>query len=330
MSNLSLFVEKIKAEGYSAIREMVINQQEENLLLDFKEKRDANRATLSDDDKRNYSKALSAFSNSNGGIIIWGVKASKIGGNGPDVANEEKPIKNLRKFLTDLNSLTPHTLIPVNPGVENFIIEIDNDEGFLITYVPESPLPPHRAQNAEHSYYTRAGDSFIKMEHFMLEDMFGRRQKPKLEFYYRVQAGISFGDGRIECQIVVGIKNIGKYLATYPAIKIKTIGEVSLDPYGIDGNHNWVIPRRLQTNLTHQENGYYFAGGNNDVIHPNTFIEVAKFTPDQKYFIANTVVNNEVNYGFQYEIFAENTSSISGELNLTNVDIFNMLFKRDK
>ena len=37
------------------------------------------------------------------------------------------------------------------------------------------------AKLGENRYYKRSGDSFYQMEHFDLEDMFGRRRKPKLK-----------------------------------------------------------------------------------------------------------------------------------------------------
>ncbi|MBW9235526.1 ATP-binding protein, partial [Leptospira santarosai] len=56
---------------------MIDEQQEENLFLDFKLKTDATSSNLSKDDKKNYAKALSGFSNTSGGIIIWGVDCRK-------------------------------------------------------------------------------------------------------------------------------------------------------------------------------------------------------------------------------------------------------------
>jgi hypothetical protein len=37
------------------------------------------------------------------------------------------------------------------------------------------------AKFGQDRYYKRSGDTFRRMEHFDLEDMFGRRPRPKLE-----------------------------------------------------------------------------------------------------------------------------------------------------
>lgn len=54
-------------------RKIIDEQQEEYLFLDFKLKTDPRSPNLSKDDKKNYAKALSGFSNTSGGIIIWGI-----------------------------------------------------------------------------------------------------------------------------------------------------------------------------------------------------------------------------------------------------------------
>ena len=166
MDNPKKIFEHIKQEGYKGIQEMIRNNQEENIFLDFKEKSDPNSASISKEDKKNYAKALSGFSNLDGGVIIWGVEARKIDEDSPDVAVGEKPISHLKKFLTDLNSLTSFAVVPLNTGIINIPVykgETD-DEGFIVTYIPESQLTPHRALLGLNQYYTRCGDSFQTME----------------------------------------------------------------------------------------------------------------------------------------------------------------------
>src|SRR6266566_2213429 len=81
------------------------DKQEENTELEFKT---VNHPDYNDDnrhyDKINISEVLSGFANSNGGIVIWGIKA-KTNSAGQDVAKEKKPIKQLTKFLNLLNRL---------------------------------------------------------------------------------------------------------------------------------------------------------------------------------------------------------------------------------
>lgn len=122
---------------------------------------------LDKDDKKNYAKALSGFSNSVGGVLIWGIEARKLMPDSPDVATNERPISHLKKFLTDLNSLVSESIIPLNNKVENLMVTLPGevDKGFIVTYIPESPSPPVRAMLSLNLYFTRVGDSFVMMEH---------------------------------------------------------------------------------------------------------------------------------------------------------------------
>jgi hypothetical protein len=153
-------------------------EQEEHLQLDFKTIKGANLASA--DDRRSFAKSLSGFANSAGGIIVWGIDARK-NDQGVDCAGATSEIKQLTILLSRLNEFTGQAVSPIVDGVRHKLIERTEDTGFAATLVPESQSAPHMAKLSEDRYYKRAGASFYKMEHFDLEDMFGRRQKPNLE-----------------------------------------------------------------------------------------------------------------------------------------------------
>ncbi|ODS35506.1 MAG: hypothetical protein A7316_10695 [Candidatus Altiarchaeales archaeon WOR_SM1_86-2] len=330
MDNPKKIFKDIKQEGYKGIQEMIKNKQEENIFLDFKEKSDPNSPSISKEDKKNYAKALSGFSNLSGGVIIWGVKARKINRNSPDVASEEKPISYLKKFLTDLNSLTGSAIIPLNPGILNIPIYKDetNDIGFIATYIPESQLTPHRALLGRNQYYTRCGDSFQMMEHSHLEDAFGRRQKPKLTIFYSLSI-----DNNQWLRLTIGITNEGKYLAKYPCIRIKirSLIDIYLSDYGVDGRGNFPLPRLKQSSSKIRDVGYLFAGDANVVIHPLMSLEVVQFiSRPNKVDIENLKSRpfNEEYIKFEYELFAERCKPSSGVINITVKEVLEYLKKR--
>ncbi|WP_340017890.1 ATP-binding protein [Paenibacillus sp. FSL H3-0457] len=327
MNNGYSIFNQILLGGYFGLRKM-IGTQEENLFIDFKEKLNVNIPGAQKEDRKIYGKALSGFSNSSGGVIIWGGEARKTTNDSPDIATEEKPIKNLKKFLTDLNSLVNEAIIPLNTGIINSVIYLNDDEttdeGFLIAYVPESGISPHRALFGDNQYYTRAGDSFIKMEHHMLEDAFGRRQKPKLKINYELKEGPSVGEDRT-FSILIGIENIGKYLATYPAIRIKTGREFV--PLALKrGNYNLnSIPQSNDKSLS---TGYLFAGGINDTIHPYISIDAVSLHPTTDWFQKDTLFNKDdkgISLSFEYEIFAEGCMPLIGKGEFTAEQIIDFL-----
>ena len=282
----------------SDIQNLVAIKQEEHLKLDFKT---INNANLNGrDDKRNLAKAMSGFSNSSGGTIIWGVDARK-DKLGVDCASSLKPISNVRLFLSRLNEMTGIAVSPIVEGIEHRIIETDGDAGFAMTFIPESLSGPHMAKLGEDRYYKRSGDSFYKMEHFDIEDMFGRRAKPVLEISTRVK-----GHG-LNAEIIIGIKNIGRATAKSPYIAFSVSQPYRLSRYGLDGNmnHGMKIIPYIGPKLPHR-----FGEGSNTAIHPGVIHEVALLSiglapkPEQKPKEAIQI---------EYEMAAENFQLTSGK-----------------
>lgn len=79
------------------LNQYIKNNQEENLYLEFKE--GSNVKLTHPDDKKNFAKALSGFANSSGGLIVWGIKATK-NNQGIDCACGSSEIEPLSLFLS--------------------------------------------------------------------------------------------------------------------------------------------------------------------------------------------------------------------------------------
>lgn len=54
----------------------------EGLYIDFKQKAIDTNGELSEDDKKNFSKLVSAFANLDGGVIVWGIETQLVHGCG--------------------------------------------------------------------------------------------------------------------------------------------------------------------------------------------------------------------------------------------------------
>lgn len=171
-------VETFEQLSMEHLDDYIARNQEEHLYLDFKLLKDASLA--SSDDKRNLARALSGFSNSSGGLIIWGVEARK-NNDGIDCATALKEIDRVALLLSRLNELTGDGVDPTVHGVRHRIIPgRDAGRGFAVSLIPESDTGPHMSKLGEDRYYKRSGDSFYKMEHYDIADMFSRRRKPNL------------------------------------------------------------------------------------------------------------------------------------------------------
>jgi Putative DNA-binding domain len=234
------------------INRFITSAQEENLHLDFKAVNDAN--IRNKDDRRNLAKCLSGFSNSDGGIIVWGIDARK-NAQGINGASTRKEITPIKLFVSRLNELTGQAISPTFEGIVHKAIEVGDDSGFAATLVPESDSGPHMAKLGEDRYYKRSGDSFYRMEHFDLEDMFGRRQKPRLAIILDNRPS---GADNYTLDLHFSFKNSGRALAKHTG-SIARITNAELQMVG----------GRIQ-NVTHLNGGLPTVCHNDDVgvVHP--------------------------------------------------------------
>lgn len=257
--------DRFESLSLTDIDRFVKESQEENLTLEFKTV--LNSALNRADDKKNYATALSGFANSAGGLIVWGVIAKR-NERGVDCACATQPIVDLHRFVQRLNELEGDAVSPAVARVRHKPLESAPNSGFAVTLVPESMSSPHMAKLGENRYYKRSGDSFYIMEHFDLEDMFGRRKKPKLEIVSRV-----LGQGH-QTTIVLGISNSGRASAKAPFLGFVPPSPFQVSPYGIDGNCTEGMPRIPKA--FGEDKWVLYGASATTVIHPGTTLEIAR------------------------------------------------------
>jgi hypothetical protein len=269
--------------------------QEENLLLEFKT---LNSAYLDRDDRKNLAKALSGFANSSGGLIIWGLQG-RPNDEGVDCAVALREIEPLPTLLAALNELTGQAVSPIVEGVQHRSLPINGRSGLAVTLVPESDSGPHMAKAGEDRYYKRSGDSFRKMEHFDLEDMFGRRKKPKLCVFTRVIPN--------RMEVVVGVKNEGRGTAKGPFLSFTIPDPWNLAAYGLDGNGHEGLPRLHQSREASRRPCY--GGNSNYLIHPNIAHDIALLE-----FRGGAENRPAGEYTIEYEVAAEDMPAATSHL----------------
>jgi Putative DNA-binding domain len=173
----------------SWIEKTVERKAEEGLYLDFKQKSDRRDPALNDDDKANLAKAISGFANTDGGLIVWGVKAKAEKKDDPDVAVEHTPISNLKTFQTWLNALSGELVNPPVAGVESrFVLRVPNaDLGYVITVVPKKrdTLVQANAKTCK-GFYIRSGSGFHQLPEPLIAEFYRRKPSPTLRLSLRL------------------------------------------------------------------------------------------------------------------------------------------------
>jgi hypothetical protein len=263
----------------SEIERMVTDGQEENVHIEFKTVIHPNyNIDNREFDKKNFSEVISGFANSNGGILIWGVKAKK-NENNQDIASQKKPIKELTRFLNLLNRLEGQAVSPIITGIIHKKIEIEKDEGFVITYIPSSDIAPHMANYAHKHYYKRSGDSFYICEHYDIMDMIHRKTTAKLDLIIKERTEINqnVGNGKItRYEKIIALANLGQHLAKAPLLRVEINDPFFFPQFGLDGNGNIglfktrALPRNLQLCT--------YMGGQDVVVYPDIQYDIDKIT----------------------------------------------------
>ena len=176
--------------GGAAIAQLMAEARQEGVELEFKTKANSGNGIPDRDDRTNLAVTLSAFSNSMGGMLIWGIEA-KTNAEGVDSAKNLRPIDDIARFKSDITRLASQAIMPRNEliWVEAISSESKPNSGYLLVLIERSERRPHRCEFGEKYYFKRYGDSSIAMEHYDVEDSFKRLTVPELEIEVKIQDG---------------------------------------------------------------------------------------------------------------------------------------------
>jgi hypothetical protein len=144
---------------------------------------------LSDPDiKKVWSESLSAFANTEGGVLIFGINAKKTpSAIDPsvriDAASDIAPVPlpaALRSRLMELHHVATD---PPIPGVEVEHVGDPAGGGYVVCYIPEGNAKPYRAENVKnHPYYIRIGDDSVIPPPSILRNLFFPQTRMSLQF----------------------------------------------------------------------------------------------------------------------------------------------------
>jgi hypothetical protein len=183
---------------------------QENEYLEFK-----GATELRDDDaKRLWSKSLSGFANSGGGLVVFGIDARKDQQTGVDSAGEVSLVPNAPALASRLQQLTPFATDPPVQGASVHIISSPSEpqKGFVVGFVPESEALPHRAEHEKKAFYIRVADNFVEPSVSILRTMFYPRARAIIRPTLRINRRPS--DGDISYNVDFYVENIGTLTAS--------------------------------------------------------------------------------------------------------------------
>lgn len=151
---------------------LVKNKYEESVHLDFKE---ARALCNTDHFKKEISKDVAAFANSDGGIIVYGIAERE------HVAAEYSFIDGDRITKEWLEQVICSSIQQRISDVKIFPVRFDEEisRTIYLVKIPRSNSAPH--MSSDKCYYKRFNFQSVKMEEYEVRELFGRKNQSKLE-----------------------------------------------------------------------------------------------------------------------------------------------------
>lgn len=297
------------------LRGLITENTKENLHLEFKGKKDRSKPDLDESDAWQFSRALSGFANSAGGVLLWGIETGK-----GEQAKKLKPISGVAEFEARLKKSLLNSTQPIVEGVQINVIPASDDAsaGYVACFIPESNRTPHRAMLADREYYKRSTEGFYRLEHFDLEDMFGRRPTPRLAVRISLhRRGSSGGGGRTEYKghVVIAIENTGRGSARAPYLTLETHAPYDVDRHGLDGNGHEGLARILSSDPRR----HVYGGSLTNAVHPRVVHDVCAIQIIGNYEGGRALPPAPLRA--KYSLGADNFELVDGVIELTGEQI---------
>lgn len=236
------------------LQSLIENQIEENLSLDYKA---ANSLGKSAGKKKELSKDVSAFANSNGGRIIYGVK---------EFDQEERrhlpeKIDGIKRTDFSKEWLEQVVNSNVSPRIQGVLItpiSITEDE---VAYVMDIPKSTTAHQASDLKYYKRYNFESIAMQDYEIRDVMNRSSTPSINLTFEIDRKTfqlepffkpitipAYGvkpappEERTTNELKIYARNNGSvyasYVNCYVHIPVEALSEEEydhIDPFGYDG-----------------------------------------------------------------------------------------------
>ncbi|HIA54778.1 MAG TPA: ATP-binding protein [Candidatus Melainabacteria bacterium] len=161
--NSAKLFKQFKVGGISFLKSLKDGKATESEILDFKLAKNS-QPPLETEDKSNFSKAISGFSNTAGGVLAWGIYCAK-DGKGEDCVLDCRPIDNVSVIKTEAEQFLSQCSSPAVQGVE-FHCVFENESkasGYLIMHIPKSAVLIESVFKKNKGFYERSGTSFVEM-----------------------------------------------------------------------------------------------------------------------------------------------------------------------
>lgn len=203
-------MEPIRTKG--DLEKLISEGIDEDSSLEYK---GSGSLAKSDLKKRELTKDVSAFANSAGGTIIFGIKESS-GSNPPRIPEAIDPIdcREISKEWLDqiIGRIRPRILNVQIAAIQ--VGPLDTD----FVYVVDVPQSSTAHQSLDHRYYARRNFESTPMEDYEIRDVMQRAIHPTIDVELRIIADTPYDQ---RSHIAIKVKNCGAVMARHYAVIVR-------------------------------------------------------------------------------------------------------------
>lgn len=251
--------------GATRIEDLVRDETEETLYLEFKTLGDSSGKQLTREDRKVLAKAICGLANADGGTLIVGVGTSRIGN--LDVASSVCPIGNVAAMRNRVAAATAEMLSPPHAEIVTYAVPSTTEDGrgYLVIDVPRSDLRPHYS-NVHHQYFRRGSDGTRVLEHSEIRELMFLAREVDLQIDVVLRSLLSFGDLRFNLELALILRNASRVPAVAPYVRLS---QVNWQPgTGVEALSTRFSSDRMK--------GIY--ASRDILVHPHDDIRMASFT----------------------------------------------------
>ena len=292
------------------------------------------------------SKQLSAFSNSGGGTLVYGITDAPAGrsrqidngGISLDIKGRSTKewLEDVIPNLVDLPLASFNVYVLTKSDANSAIAD---NKGLFIVEIPDSENAPHQARDKK--YYARIGGKSRPISHRMVLDIIGRARHPKFSLSAKYIEYIQYHGEIVELYLKFTCRNIGEIYAQYvncfvlaPELMIANKNDESSR---IELGGTTTIDQKLYREL-------YFSNIHKDLIDfkpgfpgldgakgtPHIYRHITRYNPVLpglaftgwvRLKIGKTEIPNYQNEVITWTIHADNMPPESGEIKLDGLEI---------
>jgi len=215
----------------NGLNSLIADKIEESKQLEYKDARALGRG---DKEKKDISKDVSAFANSEGGIIIYGI-------NEKDHLPESLSFVDGIEFTKEwLENVIDSNISPIIPDLEIIPIRFNKqiEQTIYIIKIPQCPDSPHMAN--DNKFYRRYNFKSVPMEEYEIKNLYFKMVQTKLTIEdVLIKGGAASTTAgklsRIRFSIDFLVRNIGKVIENNFKL------EIHLTDKFVDHGHDMIL-----------------------------------------------------------------------------------------